>query len=208
MPSQKQEAALQSLVDQAQELDMGYGPNACPRCGKSEEGIAMKDIDLDALQALIDAAGNEEWKLEERSNDLRKSCNSIVTNSGETICDDEHYYPHAVDIERMRFIAAFNPQTASALITRLRKAEAANEWRAMVCAPKDGTEIEVLMFHPNRKYASEHEKKHWEQVVRAKWIDFNGGGWTWNGMFGEPVGWRHIAAPDSTDSAKQISEIR
>jgi hypothetical protein len=27
---------LQELVDQAQELDMGYGPHACPTCGKSQ----------------------------------------------------------------------------------------------------------------------------------------------------------------------------
>lgn len=31
------EAALQELADQAQELDMGYGPNACSKCGKSNQ---------------------------------------------------------------------------------------------------------------------------------------------------------------------------
>lgn len=29
-------SALQELTEQAQELDMGYGPNACPTCGKSK----------------------------------------------------------------------------------------------------------------------------------------------------------------------------
>jgi hypothetical protein len=67
-------------------------------------------------------------------------------------------------------------------------------WRPMDTAPKDGTEIELLLHHPNRQYAEGEEKQNWEQVVRATWIDFNGGGWTWHGMYGIAQGWRPIAA--------------
>jgi hypothetical protein len=30
----------------------------------------------------------------------------------------------------------------------------------------------------------------WEQACNARWIDFNGGGWTWNGIAGTPIAWR------------------
>lgn len=65
-----------------------------------------------------------------------------------------------------------------------------DEWRSMIYAPLDGTEVELLLHHPSRRYAQGDDRKQWEQIVRAKWIDFNGGGWTWSGMYGEPVGWR------------------
>ena len=67
-------------------------------------------------------------------------------------------------------------------------------WRQMETAPKDGTEVELLMYHHNRQYAKGDEKLTWEQVVVAKWIDFNGGGWTWRGMCGVPQGWRPMPA--------------
>ena len=65
-------------------------------------------------------------------------------------------------------------------------------WRSMDTAPKDGAEIELLLHHPNRQYAQGEEKRRWEQVVRAQWIDFNGGGWTWSGMYGIAQGWRPL----------------
>lgn len=75
-------------------------------------------------------------------------------------------------------------------------------WLAMVYAPLDGTEVDLLLHHPNHRYAKGDERKQWEQVVRAKWIDFNGGGWTWRGMYGTPMGWRPVGLlafqPDST----------
>ena len=42
------------------------------------------------------------------------------------------------------------------------------------------------MYHPNRQYAKGDDKLTWEQVVVAKWIDFNSGGWTWHGMPNDP----------------------
>jgi DNA repair exonuclease SbcCD ATPase subunit len=45
---------LQALVDQAQELDMGYGPNACPECGKSFNDCCIKH----QLTAIVDKAAS------------------------------------------------------------------------------------------------------------------------------------------------------
>lgn len=70
-------------------------------------------------------------------------------------------------------------------------------WHCMIDAPKDGTEIELLLRHPNYTYAEiDEERARWEQVVRAKWIDFNGGGWTWYGMYGCAWGWRPVPHND------------
>jgi hypothetical protein len=72
-----------------------------------------------------------------------------------------------------------------------------DEWMAMLYAPTDGTEIELLLHHPNRRYAEGDAKREWEQVVRATWIDFNGGGWTWHGMSGTPMGWRPLGVKET-----------
>jgi hypothetical protein len=48
-PVDKHEAALQELADQAQELDMGYGHDACPKCGRSQPAS-------DQLRAAVRAA--------------------------------------------------------------------------------------------------------------------------------------------------------
>lgn len=68
------------------------------------------------------------------------------------------------------------------------------QWRPMATAPHDGTSVQLLIYHLNRKFAWEGGKRQWEQIVEAAWIDFNGGGWTWRGMCGEPQGWRPVAA--------------
>lgn len=65
-------------------------------------------------------------------------------------------------------------------------------WQPMLTAPLDGTEVELTIRHNNWIYASGKDREQWEQIVRAKWIDFNGGGWTWHGMAGMPVGWRAL----------------
>jgi hypothetical protein len=96
-------------------------------------------------------------------------------------------------------------KTYSKLLTQslLRGADDVQEgWRAMVYAPLDGTEVELLLHHPNRCYAKGEEKKIWESVVKAKWIDINDGGWTWTGMFGRPMGWRLPAPP--VDAATEV----
>lgn len=72
-------------------------------------------------------------------------------------------------------------------------------WRALVDAPLDGTEIELLIrnhtyFHELKSGGKDMAEKLWQEIVRAKWIDHNRGGWTWNGIAGSPVGWRPIAS--------------
>lgn len=67
-------------------------------------------------------------------------------------------------------------------------------WHCMTDAPKDGTEVELLVRHTDYRYAKPENQHLWEQVVRAKWIDFNGGGWTWSGMYGTAWGWRPVHA--------------
>lgn len=63
------------------------------------------------------------------------------------------------------------------------------KWQPIESAPKDGSFILLLIHHPNRKYAKPDERPEWEATVKARWIDFNGGGWTWNGMAGAPKFW-------------------
>jgi hypothetical protein len=56
-------------------------------------------------------------------------------------------------------------------------------------APKDGTEVRLLIRHMN--YWLLHPRKDcldWQEEVTGKWIDHNGGGWTWSGMCGRPEG--------------------
>lgn len=63
-------------------------------------------------------------------------------------------------------------------------------WQPMTTAPKDGSEVELLLRHKNWQYAQGEEKRQWQGPYRAKWINFNGGGWTWHGMAGNPIAWR------------------
>ena len=79
----------------------------------------------------------------------------------------------------------------------------ASDWRPMVSAPLDGTEIELLMRHFTywtalKVNGKEEAEKLWQAVVRGRWIDHNGGGWTWHGMAGSPVGWRPLHACESS----------
>lgn len=64
----------------------------------------------------------------------------------------------------------------------------------MESAPKDGTEIEILFRHTNWNYADSLDRDDWQQVCKARWIDFNGGGWVWRGICGQPICWRALPA--------------
>jgi len=64
--------------------------------------------------------------------------------------------------------------------------------RTMDTAPKDGTEIELLFVHVNNAYVAPGDETPWVAWLKAHWIDFNRGGWTWYGMAGAPIGWRPI----------------
>lgn len=63
-------------------------------------------------------------------------------------------------------------------------------WLPMPSAPKDGTEITLLMRHATWHYAKPEERAKWQQECPAQWIDHNGGGWTWSGIMGTPIAWR------------------
>ncbi|HKI74988.1 MAG TPA: hypothetical protein VJ998_10105 [Pseudomonadales bacterium] len=62
----------------------------------------------------------------------------------------------------------------------------------MRTAPKDGTEIEILFQHLNYHYADEYTRHMWQQICRAYWTCFNGGGWVWHGIAGRAICWRPI----------------
>lgn len=81
-----------------------------------------------------------------------------------------------------------------------------SDWLPMFDAPQDGTEIELLLHHPNRAYCTtDDERARWTAIVKAKWIDFNSGGWTWRGMFGRVIAWRPIAPIDAATSGSAPS---
>ena len=68
-------------------------------------------------------------------------------------------------------------------------------WERTDTAPKDGTEIELLIRHHNYTYCCKQaDRSKWQGVVRGKWIDHNGGGWTWMGMCGHVMAWRPLPA--------------
>lgn len=47
-------------------------------------------------------------------------------------------------------------------------------------------DVEILVVHPNLAFAvTADEIRCWLAWYPAKWIDHNGGGWTWHGMLGE-----------------------
>jgi len=66
-------------------------------------------------------------------------------------------------------------------------------WRRMTDAPKDGAVVELLIRHDNWRHCrTDEDRANWEGVVLAKWIPFNGGGWTWEGMCGRALAWRPL----------------
>lgn len=73
--------------------------------------------------------------------------------------------------------------------------ERLTEWQPIASAPKDGTKILAWCVHQNAKYASSAERETWEGPVVARWIEFNGGGWSWNGHFGHFTHWMPLPLP-------------
>lgn len=63
-------------------------------------------------------------------------------------------------------------------------------WEPIDTAPRDGTEIEMLIEGALYRYARPEERDDYRQAVRAHWIDHNGGGFTWHGLCGAPISWR------------------
>lgn len=68
----------------------------------------------------------------------------------------------------------------------------ARGWRDLDSAPKDGTEVELRIVHINAAYdePTQAESAGWIGHCFGKWIDHNGGGWTWDGLCGAVCQWR------------------
>lgn len=71
---------------------------------------------------------------------------------------------------------------------------AADGWRDLESAPKDGTEVELRVVHVNAAYEDEEtaEREGWIAACRGHWTDCNGGGWTWKHLCGSICQWRVI----------------
>jgi hypothetical protein len=87
-------------------------------------------------------------------------------------------------------------------VTALREKVAKDGgWRCLIDAPQDGTEIEILVRHRTWQYArTDKERALWQGPCRAKWIDHNGGGWTWSGHAGAIIAWRPLLDAALTNS--------
>jgi hypothetical protein len=70
----------------------------------------------------------------------------------------------------------------------------AGGWRPIETAPRDGTPILAFCVHPNARYAGE-DFAEWTEIVVTRWIDHNGGGWTWHGICGQHTHWMPLPAP-------------
>ena len=63
---------------------------------------------------------------------------------------------------------------------------------SMESAPHDGTDILLLIRHKNYELSPSPK---WEELVVGRWINHNGGGWTYHGLYGRPVAWRPCPQP-------------
>jgi hypothetical protein len=66
-------------------------------------------------------------------------------------------------------------------------------WQGMATAPKDGRDVDLLVRHSTWTYAEAKDKSMWQGPCRGQWCPFNGGGWSWSGHMGRPIGWRAVA---------------
>ena len=107
--------------------------------------------------------------------------------------DVEDAIGHNITLEESRIIGValrlvFPHLTA--LEQEIAALRGASILQPMETAPKDGTVILILFRHMNYQYADDDEERaEWQGLCEAKWIDHNGGGWTWHGIAGEAIGW-------------------
>ena len=79
-------------------------------------------------------------------------------------------------------------------------------WLPIETAPKDGTDVYLLIRHPNWELAGAHDRDKWEQAVTGHWID-NRCGWTWDGIYGVAVGWQPTPLPQRKDCAVSLFSV-
>lgn len=115
--------------------------------------------------------------------------------------DEQEEWMRSAGADKEQFATAYGRQdTAEELAAAFRALDAGSirraieeeVWRAMAYAPTDGTEIVLLIRHRSWWSAKKcgEDLSRWEGPCRGRWLDFNGGGWTWEGFMGTPIGWR------------------
>lgn len=80
-------------------------------------------------------------------------------------------------------------------------------WRALGDSPKDGSEVELLIVHQNALVSSDPVAEGWIQIVRARWIDHNAGGWTWYGLAGLVMAWRPTTTAPTEASGSEREKL-
>ncbi len=65
-------------------------------------------------------------------------------------------------------------------------------WLPMPAAPRNGTQVELLVRHGIWHYASPEKRQHWQAVVRGRWSEIRRARWVWQGLPGSPIAWRPV----------------
>ncbi len=98
------------------------------------------------------------------------------------------HYVRAERAKQMMRAAGFGWSGLDILGTAQLVLQCVAGWRPMDTAPKDGTEVFLFIVHPAWQYEKD-DPGQWQGVVKGRWIDHNGGGWTWPGLCGVPIQW-------------------
>lgn len=77
----------------------------------------------------------------------------------------------------------------------------ASAWKPIETAPKDGTLILTWCVHVNAEFCDDAVAEGYAAPVIAKWIDHNGGGFTWHGLAGTHTHWMPLPTPPATEGA-------
>jgi hypothetical protein len=84
----------------------------------------------------------------------------------------------------------------------------AEGWRSLAFAPHDGTEIELRLVHAYAPFCKDPVAEGYIATATARWIDHNGGGWTWEGLCGRPAQWRPLPAGADISAAEMVRIAR
>jgi hypothetical protein len=119
-----------------------------------------------------------------------QAMHGAVSDLARALIEDPHerdqYAWFAIKAYRAMIAAA--PQPAPA---------AEKGWRPIETAPKDGSLILTWCVHVNAEFCDDAVAEGYAGPVIAKWIDHNGGGWTWHGLAGTHTHWQPLPEPPS-----------
>jgi len=93
--------------------------------------------------------------------------------------------------------------TAANELDRLHEIERHYSWRPIDTAPKDGTTIIVWCVHEMAKFCENPASEGYAAPAIARWINHNGGGWTWHGLAGPPTLWMPLPKVLPAERAQQ-----